>query len=97
MTRLGFGISGPLKGTTNDKRRMSRRGCDMNAWIRQEYFGFYECRVLDLSQNGVRLTAMPARTIPNSFVLLLAKDGIEQPARVKWRRGAQIGAEFSAR
>jgi len=97
MTRLGFNISGPLKGATNDKRRVPRRGCNMNAWIRREYFGFCECRVLDLSQNGVRLTAMGAHTIPNSFVLLFAKDGVEQPARVKWRRGAQIGAEFIAR
>ena len=97
MTRLGFGISGPLKGTTNDERRVSRRGCNMNASIRREYFGFCECRVLDFSQNGIRLTAMGAHTIPNSFVLLFAKDGIAQRALVKWRRGAQIGAEFSAR
>jgi hypothetical protein len=54
-------------------------------------------RPRSFSQNGIRLTAMGAHTIPNSFVLLFAKDGIEQPARVKWRRGAQIGAEFSAR
>jgi hypothetical protein len=97
MTRLGFGISGPLKGTINDKRRVSRRGCNMNAWIRREYSGLHECRVLDLSQSGIRLTAMSAHTIPNNFVLLFAKDGIEQPARVKWRRGTQIGAEFSTR
>jgi hypothetical protein len=39
MTRLGFGVSGTLKGTTNDKRRASRRrGCNMNAWIRREIF-----------------------------------------------------------
>ena len=95
MTRLGFGINGPLKGIANDKRRVSRRGCNMNAWIRREFFGLHECRLLDFSRNGVRFTTMGAHTIPNSFVLLFAKDGVEQPARVKWRRGTQIGAEFT--
>src|SRR5690242_6002074 len=97
MTRLGFGISGPLKHAANDKRRALRRACNMNAWIRRDFFGLHECRLLDFSRNGVRFTAMGAHKIPNNFVLLFAKDGVEQPASVKWRRGSQIGAEFTPR
>ena len=96
MVRLGFGIRGALK--TEEKRRAPRRGHNVNAWIRQEdRFGLHDCRVLDLSHSGVRLTLVDANRIPQSFVLFLAKNASGQQARVKWRRGTQIGAEFCAR
>lgn len=98
MVRLGFGIRGALKTTREDKRRAPRRGYNVNAWIRQENrFGFHECRVLDLSRSGARLALVDAYRIPESFVLFLAKHDAGQQARVKWRRGSQIGAEFCAR
>jgi hypothetical protein len=98
MVRLGFGISGALKTTREDNRRAPRSGCNVNAWIRQEdCFGVHECRVLDLSRGGARLARVDAYRIPKSFVLFLAKNGSGQQARVKWRRGTQIGAEFCAR
>jgi hypothetical protein len=98
MVRLGFGIRGALKATREDNRRAPRRGYNVNAWIRQEdRFGVRECRVLDLSRSGARLALVDAYRIPKSFVLFLAMNGRGQQARVKWRRGTQIGAEFCAR
>jgi hypothetical protein len=98
MARLGFGVRGALKATREDNRRAPRRGYNGNAWIRQEdRFGVHECRVLDLSRSGARLAVVDACRIPERFVLFLAKNDRGLQARVKWRRGTQIGAEFCAR
>jgi hypothetical protein len=79
----------------NDKRRATRRACDIDGSIRQEgSFKSYACQVLDISDNGVRLTANDAHRIPNSFLFFLNKSGLGRAARVRWRRGTQIGAEL---
>jgi hypothetical protein len=58
--------------------------CDVNAWIRAEgCFATQQCRVLDLSQTGVRLD-----------ILLWSKSGAGIHATMKWRRSNEIGAEF---
>ncbi len=95
--RLGFGISAHLNGELKNRqnRRASRRGYNDNAWIRfDEAFGSRHCRLLDISRTGVRLTTINADEIPEIFVLLLSKNGTGYRVRIKWRRGAEIGAEF---
>ncbi len=78
-----------------DARRTSRRARDLDAWIRAEgSFAAQKCRVLDISQTGVRLAVADAYKIPTRFSLLFSKDSIGRQARIKWRRGTQIGAEF---
>ena len=69
----------------------------MDAWIRRQTGSFEAepCRVLDVSRTGVRLEAANAYSIPKKFLLLFAKDDAGHNATVKWRRGTQIGAEFS--
>ena len=52
------------------------------------------CQVLDLSRTGVRLTVTNAHSLPNTFTLILSKNSSGRPARVKWRRGTEVGAEF---
>jgi hypothetical protein len=54
------------------------------------------CRVLDLSRTGVRLKIANAHRIPDVFTLILSNNSSGFPARVKWRRQTQIGAEFSS-
>jgi hypothetical protein len=53
-----------------------------------------QCQVLDLSRTGVRLTVTNAHSLSNTFTLILSKNCGERPARVKWRRGTEVGAEF---
>ncbi len=78
-----------------DARRTPRRARDLNAWIRVEgSFAAQKCQVIDISQNGVRLAIAAAYKIPARFSLLFSKDSIGRQARIKWRRGSQIGAEF---
>jgi hypothetical protein len=53
------------------------------------------CQVLDLSRTGVRLAVTNAHSLPNIFTLMLSNNsGGYRTARVKWRRGNEVGAEF---
>ena len=93
ISRLGFSISGRLKNDEN--RRAPRRGYNDDAWIGVEGSPLRPCRVLDLSRTGVRLAITDAHKIPDAFTLMLSRNTPGYPAVVKWRRHAQIGAEYS--
>jgi hypothetical protein len=77
-------------------RKTSRKKVGMNAWIRLDGgFAVRPCSVADLSDSGVQISIDAAQTIPSVFTLLRSRDaGKGQRARIKWRRGSQIGAEF---
>ncbi len=95
--RLGFASSGDPSAAVKeiDTRRTPRRARDLDAWIRAEgSFAAQKCQVLDISQSGARLAVADAYKIPTRFSLLFSKDSIGRQARIKWRRGTQIGAEF---
>ncbi len=97
FVRLEFGSSGEPKAAAKaiDRRHTPRRARDINAWIRPEgSFAAQKCQVIDISQSGARLEVADAYKIPTRFSLLFAKDSMGRHARVKWRRGTQIGAEF---
>ena len=74
------------------------RGRDhINARIRQAgSFATQQCRVLDISRENVRLQVVDADNIPDSFFLLFSNSGPAYHASVTWRRGTEVGAEFSA-
>jgi hypothetical protein len=79
-----------------DLRKTSRKKIGMNAWIRLDGgFAVRPCGLTDLSESGVQISIDAAQTIPSTFTLLMSRNaGKGQRARVKWRRGSQIGAEF---
>lgn len=94
---LGFGLQGKLSAELKkfENRRAARRGHNDNAWIRSEgSFGLQPCEVVDISRTGVRLRIANLQKIPDKFVLLFSKIGAGRLARVKWRRGIQVGAEL---
>jgi hypothetical protein len=79
-------------------KRSPRHAVNMDAWIRQAgSFATQPCRVLDVSRTGVRLELKNAHGIPENFILLFSKNDPGYNATVIWRRGTQIGAEFSSR
>jgi hypothetical protein len=95
--RLGFHVTDNVnaKQTKTDRRYAPRRGYNDDAWIRPAgCFLIRRCKVVDLSRTGVRLTIANAHKIPNKFILSLWESGTGALAHAKWRRGAQIGAEF---
>ncbi len=77
-----------------DKRQTKRKPIGAAAYIRLGGFAARPCTVLDLSDTGVRISVDSAAGIPAEFTLLLSKNSQGRRARVKWRRGNQIGAEF---
>jgi hypothetical protein len=94
-SRLGFSITGDLSAKRVNRRAVSRRGYNDDAWIRAGGPLLRQCRVLDLSQTGVRLTTTNPDRIPDTFTVILSKGSTGRPARVKWRRRNQIGAEYT--
>ena len=94
---LGFGLRAKLSAELKkfENRRAARRGYNNNGWIRPEgSFGLQPCQVVDISRTGVRLRIANLQKVPEKFILLFSKFGAGHLARVKWRRGIQVGAEL---
>jgi hypothetical protein len=67
-----------------------------NTWVGLDGSLVRRCQIIDLSRTGVRLAVTNADSLPNKFTLILSKNSRGRPARVKWRCGNEIGAEFFA-
>jgi hypothetical protein len=80
--------------SSKEQRRAARIRVGSDAWIRGG-FAVLPCKVVDLSDTGVQIRLSTAQMVPNTFTLLTSRNaGSGRSARVKWRRGTQIGAEF---
>jgi hypothetical protein len=79
-----------------DKRKANRKSIGTNAWIRLDGgFALRPCKVVDSSDTGVRIAIDAAVKLSDIFTLLMSRDARSgRRARIKWRRGSQIGAEF---
>jgi PilZ domain len=76
-----------------ERRRSARSTLGSRAWIRlDDSFAVRPCRVIDLSPTGARLSIEGEITKP--FALLLALNSAGRKARIKWRRGNQVGIQF---
>jgi hypothetical protein len=76
-----------------ERRRSARSALGARAWIRlDDGFAVRPCRVLDLSPTGARLSI--DGEITKSFALLLSLNSAGRKARIKWRRGNQVGIQF---
>jgi hypothetical protein len=84
-----------LVSTRRDKRLAVRKVVRSSAFIRLAGgFAVRPCTILDLSASGVRIAVVGAHTVPATFTLVTSRDAQGRPARVKWRRGNEIGAQF---
>jgi hypothetical protein len=76
-----------------DNRKAARKAYKTAGWIRLEGgFAVRPCHVIDISDTGVRLSV--EGDIPATFALLFSRNSKGRKARVKWRRGNLVGAEF---
>ena len=95
--RLGVGIRNQVSADLKNRegRRARRQKSNDGGWIGfEDSFGTRRCQLLDLSRTGARLAIADANKIPDKFIFLSSKHGAGYPARVKWRRGTQIGIEI---
>ena len=80
--------------SAKDQRKAPRKKVSADAWIRSG-FAVRPCKIVDLSDTGVQIRISTAQTVSSNFTFLTSRDaGSGRPARVRWRRGTQIGAEF---
>lgn len=81
---------------SRDQRKAGRWKSGERAWIRLDGgFAVRPCRVIDLSDTGVQISVSAALVVSNTFTFLVSRDaGTGRRARVKWRSGSRIGAEF---
>ena len=83
-----------LELTKTFLKRAIRGRDNINARIRQEgSFATQQCRVLDIKTSAFKLWT--PTTFPTAF-LLFSNNGPVYHASVTWRRGTEVGAEFSA-
>ncbi len=78
-----------------ENRKASRRKVSAGGFIRPDGgFAVLPCTVIDLSDTGVQISAGAAKSVPSIFTFMTSRNAVGRRARVKWRRGLQIGAEF---
>jgi hypothetical protein len=79
----------------NDKRQAPRRVVNAPAWIRLDGgFATKECKIVDVSTVGIRLSLPFSAKIPATFTLLFSKHAQGHRVRTVWRRANEIGATF---
>jgi hypothetical protein len=92
---FGGKIIGRLVGARREnQRRVPRRKSGTTGYVRLGSFAKRACTVRDISVIGVRLNVPSAEEIPAVFEFLAAAGGSARRARIVWRRGNEIGAEF---
>jgi hypothetical protein len=92
MTRFGLGVA-----QTIFRKRAHRQPINANAWIRPTgSFGVRECRVIDISRTGAKLEVENTDNIPDKLLLLFSRSDAGNQVTVVWRRGTQVGVEFSS-
>jgi hypothetical protein len=91
-----MGIFGAARKPREQRKSARRKTPKANAWIRMDgSFAVRPCTMIDMSESGVRFTVIGADKIAGTFTFLLSRDaGSGRRARVKWRRGTEIGAAF---
>jgi hypothetical protein len=53
-----------------------------------------QCRIIDISQGGARLSVDPT-PLPKTFTLLLSANGaVRRVCVLRWRRDREVGVEF---
>ena len=54
-----------------------------------------ECMTMNVSANGARLLLPPSVEVPDSFALILAKNGgVRRKCEVTWRSDQSVGVRF---
>ena len=83
---------------TKDSRRAVRKRTKIKAWIRPDGgFSVRPCLVTDFSEAGARHVVEEPQKVSGSLVLLMTRDARRgYRCRVRWRRGREIGAAFTA-
>jgi hypothetical protein len=85
----------PWFGRENRRAATRHRYDGSDTWIGLEGSLKRPCQILDISRTGVRLKVANAHSLPSTFTLILSKNSSgRRGARLIWRNGNEVGAEF---
>ena len=81
-------------GSTQDRRKASRKQLQFPAWVESVHRDPLECVVIDMTLNGAQLRA-PNVALPDEFTLLLDNNSsLKRRCKVIWRKGFTVGLKF---
>jgi hypothetical protein len=81
-----------------ERRRRARRSQLSPAWADPGgILPVIDCRIVDISDEGARVTAAPGVEIPDVFQLQIDSSRILGAAEVVWRGPRQVGVKFLSR
>jgi hypothetical protein len=83
-------------GSDKDRRKGKRRSLGSQGWVRMDRsFAVLPCKILETSDTGVRISLDRSEGLTDEFTLLATRSATSgRRAKVKWRRGLQVGAQF---
>jgi hypothetical protein len=91
MTAQAYPMLKPKKHVEREVRRARH----LSAWIKLQDRASTECRVLDVSRNGAKIsTALPS-ALPDRFELAFFEGGRTRSCEVVWRHGKVLGIKFA--
>lgn len=83
---------------TKDKRKSQRRSVRYAAWLVTAPGERKDCQLFDISDTGARLEVDEPTTVPDRFLLWLAKNGAaRRTCQIVWREENHIGVRFEQR
>ena len=56
-----------------------------------------DCTVKNISDTGACLEVASPVGIPDSFTLIINKDGVKRPCHIAWRSARRIGIRFNSK
>ena len=82
----------------SERRRRARRPTHSAAWADPGgILPVIDCKIIDLSDGGARVTAPPGVEFPDVFQLQIDSSRILGAAEVVWRGYRQVGVRFLTR
>jgi PilZ domain len=56
--------------------------------------GTFNCRIRDLTENGVKISISRTQTLPPDFYFISIRDQVAYKSRIAWRAGDEAGLTF---
>jgi hypothetical protein len=87
-----------LAAVMDNKRKTARKSLGRPCWIRPGHDQVHAAVLVDVSQAGAKVTLPRPLTLPDSFDLLLTRDGrVGRKSEVAWKTETEVGLRFVSR
>jgi hypothetical protein len=84
-----------MEGADNLRKQRRMRVLKDGQLITDDMNSLVDVKIRDLNETGARVETAGAIDVPDVFKLLVVSAKMLYPCRARWRRGTQIGVEFT--